>query len=162
VPVCGGAPERRPRLRRAEACLRSGRRLPEVRLRQRLVERWGASRLQGVACRLRRVDARRHRRLARLGRISRERLMSRLPAPGSGWIRAAGSSDFRYQGKVAFVCTGIDGLKNPRVAVDAYAPGTADLIYGEGGSPADTFTLGGGSSKWVDQGGGPAHCVATL
>jgi len=85
-----------------------------------------------------------------------------LPAAGSGSIEIAAGSELKYQGKVNFVCGGIDGLKNPRVWVDAYTPGTADLIYGEGGGAGDTFTLGGGWSKWVEQGGGPAHCIAHL
>lgn len=89
-------------------------------------------------------------------------MSSKLPAAGSGSIALKTGSELRYEGKVAFDVTGAAGLKNPRIVVDAYTPGTSDLIYGEGGGAGDTFTLGGGMSKWVEQGGGPADCVASL
>jgi len=87
---------------------------------------------------------------------------SKLPAADSGTIALREGSDVRYQGKVAFDTTGDESLKNPRIWVAAYTPDTTDLIYGEGGSPSESFILGGGMSKWVEAGGGPAHCVAQL
>jgi hypothetical protein len=49
--------------------------------------------------------------------------------------------------------------KNPWVSLRCYQDGT--LVYGEGGKVTDTFTLGGGSSKWRDV-GGAASCRAEL
>lgn len=91
-----------------------------------------------------------------------------LPAANSGTIsvyvpNAAGlapSSEPRYQGPVAFNTTGAQGLKNPRVWV-ACDQNDA-LVYGEAGSPTETFKLGGDMSRWVLNGGGPADCTADL
>jgi hypothetical protein len=88
--------------------------------------------------------------------------MPQLPAAGSGTIKPALGSTLSYQGQVAFDTTGTGSLKNPRIWVAAYTPGTTDLLYGEGGADTDTFTLGGGSSKWVELGGGAAACQAQL
>lgn len=95
-------------------------------------------------------------------------LASSLPAANSGTISvyvpstALGSSASqpRYQGSVAFHTTGAGTLKNPRVWVACYQNGT--LVYGEGGSPGDTFKLGGDMSQWVLNGGGGADCTADL
>src|SRR6266516_3203871 len=57
-----------------------------------------------------------------------------------------------YQGTVWFNSTGTDGLKNPRVYVRCYQNGS--LVYGEAGGASSTFTLGGGYSQWVANGGG--------
>ena len=49
--------------------------------------------------------------------------------------------------------------KNPWVSLNCYQGGT--LVYGEGGSPSSTFSLGGGSSVWLAT-GGAATCTAEL
>lgn len=87
--------------------------------------------------------------------------MPGLPSPGSGAIAIADGSELKFQGEVRFVCGGMDRLKNPRVSVEAH-DGEGVLIYAEAGRVFDTFTLGGGSSQWVERGGGPADCIATL
>src|SRR5262252_8751931 len=88
--------------------------------------------------------------------------MASLPPANSGRITLKDGSELSYQGKVNFNTSGTDGLKNPRVVVDAYDVNSGELIYGEAGGASETFTLGGGMSKWVERGGGPAHCAATL
>lgn len=50
-------------------------------------------------------------------------------------------------------------VKNPRIEVLCYQSGT--LVYGEAGGVADTFTLGGGGSLWLTN-GGSADCTANL
>lgn len=68
-----------------------------------------------------------------------------------------------FGSQVTFTTDGIPkNVKNPRIEVLAYDTTTGELLYGEAGAITDFFTLGGGSSKWVDRGGGPAHCVANL
>lgn len=59
-----------------------------------------------------------------------------------------------------------------RVLVECYQDGT--LVYGEGGDLGQArgdgtsplgysgFLLGGAMSRWVERGGGPADCIATL
>jgi len=91
-----------------------------------------------------------------------------LPAAGSGSISfgsidgtlAAASVQPRYQDRVTFSTTGAGKLKNPRVAVDCYQ--NDSLVYADTGSPTTTFKLGGDSSPWVTNGGGPASCTAEL
>lgn len=91
-----------------------------------------------------------------------------LPAANSGTISvyvptttlSSATSQPQYQGSVAFNTTGSGTLKNPRVWVACYQNGT--LVYGEGGSPTDTFKLGGDMSQWVLNGGGAADCTADL
>jgi hypothetical protein len=91
-----------------------------------------------------------------------------LPAAGSGTIgigsvdgqKAAALTAPRYQSTVAFSTSGTDGLRNPRVWVACYQSDA--LVYGEGGSPATTFKLGGDMSQWVMNGGGSASCTASL
>ena len=95
-------------------------------------------------------------------------LAGSLPAANSGTISAyvpstslsSPSSGPSYQGSVAFHTTGTGTLKNPRVWVACYQNGA--LVYGEGGSPTDTFKLGGDMSQWVMNGGGAAECTASL
>jgi hypothetical protein len=51
-------------------------------------------------------------------------------------------------------------VKNPRIEVLCYQ---ADgLVYGEAGGVTQAFLLGGGWSRWLEVGGGPADCVANL
>ena len=93
-------------------------------------------------------------------------LAGSLPAANSGTISfyvpgtATASSQPTYHGSLAFTTTGTDKLKNPLVWVECYQGGEA--VYGEGGSPAEVFMLGGGSSLWVERGGGAATCTAKL
>jgi hypothetical protein len=70
------------------------------------------------------------------------------------------TSEPRYQSSIAVHTTGTGTLKNPRVWVACYQNGA--LVYGEGGSPSDTFKLGGDMSQWVQNGGGGAACTADL
>jgi hypothetical protein len=60
---------------------------------------------------------------------------------------------------VSFTTVYPTNVKNPRVEVLCYQNGA--LVYGEGGAPTDSFTLGGGGSLWLT-GGGAASCVANL
>jgi opacity protein-like surface antigen len=90
-----------------------------------------------------------------------------LPAPNSGTISVyvpgtggAASTEPKYQGLAAFATTGTERLKNPRVWVACYQNGA--MVYGAGGSPSETFKLGGDSSLWVLDGGGAASCSAQL
>lgn len=95
-------------------------------------------------------------------------MATRLPEAGSGSIEVAPGSELRYQGNVTFNVGGTGRLKNPRVWVDAYQDLDGDglaneLVYGEGGGPANVFLLGGSGSRWVYEfPNTPAHCVATL
>jgi hypothetical protein len=93
-----------------------------------------------------------------------------LPAAGSGTIALASVDGQRmaagatmqphYQSTVAFNYAGTGRLKNPRAYVRCYQNG--ELVYGEAGHAWDTFTLGGGMSQWVLNGGGAATCWADL
>jgi hypothetical protein len=60
---------------------------------------------------------------------------------------------------VAFSTVIPSNVKNPRVEVLCSQNGA--LVYGEAGSPADSFLLGGGGSLWLTN-GGAASCVANL
>lgn len=83
-----------------------------------------------------------------------------LPDAGSGSISVAAGSVLSYQGRVSFDYSYPGHLNNPRVYVECDQDGS--LVYGEAGGASGTFTLGGGWSLWVEAGGGPADCVATL
>ena len=92
-----------------------------------------------------------------------------LPAAGSGTIglgsvdgAAAGLARVQpyYQGKLTFTTTGTDRLKNPRIWVACYQYGVP--VYGEGGSPSESFKLGGDMSQWVLNSGGAANCTSDL
>lgn len=52
------------------------------------------------------------------------------------------------------------GTHNAWISVTCYQAGV--LVYGEGGTADHTFVLGGASSQWVGNGGGPADCTADL
>jgi hypothetical protein len=78
--------------------------------------------------------------------------------PSSGGSHA--SSQPTYEGNVAFNTSNTKGLKNPRVSVICYQNG--NVVWGTAGGPAMVFTLGGDSSQWVQNGGGPATCTADL
>ncbi len=83
-----------------------------------------------------------------------------LPPASSGSVSVAAGSDLSYQGQVTFDYTYPNHLNNPRIYVECDQNGS--LVYGEAGRASDTFTLGGGWSLWVEAGGGPADCTATL
>lgn len=86
-----------------------------------------------------------------------------LPEEGSGTISVAPGSELRYQGFVRFDTGGTEALRNPRIWVECWKPWYGNrVVYGEGGSIADVFKLGGDSSLWVQEGGGPAWCSARL
>lgn len=78
-------------------------------------------------------------------------------------IAVAAGSDLRYQGSVTFDTTVTDKLKGyeyPMIVVSAYQNDL--LVYQELAHADATFVLGGGSSDWVGNGGGAAHCTAAL
>src|SRR5881392_3132389 len=52
-------------------------------------------------------------------------------------------------------------VKNPRIVVNCYQNETT-LVWGEVGLVTDSFKLGGDSSPWLDNKGGPASCYADL
>ena len=93
-----------------------------------------------------------------------------LPPAGSGSLEIdPNNSDLRYGGRVNFIGWYPGNLPtdhpqhkldNPRVQLFCYQAG--DLVYGEAGGTAHVFSLGGASSQWVDNGGGPADCHADL
>lgn len=83
-----------------------------------------------------------------------------LPPAGSGTLALATPEPVAFGDSITFAFTGTDELKNPRIWVDAFQDGVR--VYGEGIGAAETAVLGGGSSDWVEKGGGPADCVATL
>lgn len=82
-----------------------------------------------------------------------------LPAAGSGTITLNQAAP-ALGDLVSYTTTGTDGLKNPRVWTACYQAGV--LVYAEGIGAAETFTLGGGSSDWLNNGGGPADCTTVL
>lgn len=84
--------------------------------------------------------------------------MARLPTKGS--IRLIEVPPITCGDAVHFDYIVEGALKNPRISVSAYQ--NEDLVYAEAGHAYDVFQLGGGSSKWLDNGGGAAHCVADL
>lgn len=82
-----------------------------------------------------------------------------LPAVGSGTITLNQATP-AFGDLLSFTTTGTDGLKNPRIWISCTQADV--LVYGEGIGAGDTFKLGGGSSQWVTNGGGPAECIADL
>jgi hypothetical protein len=60
---------------------------------------------------------------------------------------------------VTFTTVIPQNVNTPRVEVLCDQNGA--IVYGEGGSPNDSFLLGGGGSTWLSN-GGPASCVANL
>ena len=61
---------------------------------------------------------------------------------------------------VSFDTTYPETYKDPRIIVNCYQ-GSA-LVWGEVGMVSDSFKLGGDSSPWLQNGGGPASCYADL
>jgi len=56
--------------------------------------------------------------------------------------------------------TTYSNVKYPAVEVNCYQNGA--LVWGQVGLPTDIFKLGGDSSPWLSNGGGPASCVGEL
>jgi len=64
------------------------------------------------------------------------------------------------------------GWQYPLVAIYCYqdvdgngletVPASADLVYAQLDKPDTTFVMGGGSSEWLESGGGDATCDAVL
>ena len=81
-------------------------------------------------------------------------------AGAAGATISLNQSDPHFDGTVTFTVTGADGVSAPRITVSCYQSDA--LVYAGGGSASDAFTLGGGMSAWVMNGGGPAHCTAEL
>lgn len=80
----------------------------------------------------------------------------------TGTIAIADGSDLSFQGEVTFDTT-VDGLKGQEYAmvyVEAFQDGVK--VWGQLRRPDHIFTLGGDSSAWVANGGGPADCKAWL
>lgn len=86
--------------------------------------------------------------------------MPHLPPAGSGTISLATPEPVSFADTVTFATTGTEDLKNPLIYVTAFQD--AVLVYGELGAASVPFKLGGGSSVWVQNGGGPADCHAEL
>lgn len=83
-------------------------------------------------------------------------------AVGASSIAIADGSDLRFGGLVSFV-TVIDGLENDETAqVIVRCSQNGVSVYKELADPDWTFALGGSSSKWIANGGGPADCNAEL
>ena len=61
---------------------------------------------------------------------------------------------------VSFITTYPKTVKNPVVEVNCYQNGT--LVWGQVGSVTGSYKLGGDSSPWLNNGGGPANCEADL
>lgn len=85
-------------------------------------------------------------------------------APSSIWLMqplgaAAAASWPTIGSSVAFGSTYPKATKNPWVSLTCYQGDT--FAYAEGGSPSQTFTLGGASSPWLSS-PGPAVCTAEL
>jgi hypothetical protein len=75
---------------------------------------------------------------------------------GSSTLAAAAP---RLGSSVKFSAGYPTGTKNAWVSLRCYQDGV--LVYGEGGAPSGSFTLGGGSSVWLAD-GGSASCQAEL
>ena len=111
------------------------------------------------------------RRLALAGILVAALTVAAAPALGKGSPHAdssitlnTGSTSFASSaphlgGYVSFTVVSPGNVKTPRVEVLCYQNGA--LVYGEGGSPSDSFLLGGGGSLWLTA-GGSANCVANL
>ena len=65
-----------------------------------------------------------------------------------------------YETYATFSTTYPNSAKNPRVQVMCFQNGA--MVYSEAGAPDHAFLLGGASSLWVGNGGGPASCHADL
>lgn len=87
--------------------------------------------------------------------------MAAAPVSTPPTIAVSAGSDLRLEGAVSFDTTYPKVKNTPRIEVDCYQNGT--LVYGEVRLVDEQpFILGGSSSIWVWNGGGPATCVATL
>jgi len=110
-------------------------------------------------------------RLAVLGSLVAALCVLAAPALGKGTPHADSSITLNQGGTslaqtaphlggtVSFTAVYPGNVKTPRVEVLCYQNGA--LVYGEAGSPTDTFQLGGGGSLWLTA-GGSASCVANL
>jgi hypothetical protein len=72
-----------------------------------------------------------------------------------------------FQTGITFTTTDVpsqyDCVGNGRCArIEVLCSQVGTLVYGEAGGLGDTFLLGGGGSRWIDRGGGPADCIANL
>ena len=89
-------------------------------------------------------------------------LIGARPVAADTYSITLNQSSPAFQTYVNFTVTGVPThkIKNPRIEVLCYQSGL--LVYGEAGAITDSFLLGGGGSTWIDNGGGPADCVANL
>jgi hypothetical protein len=65
-----------------------------------------------------------------------------------------------YLGEWVDFTTDPGSAKNPLIVVNCYQ--NASLVWGQVGLVTDSFKLGGDSSPWLANGGGPASCHADL
>lgn len=80
----------------------------------------------------------------------------------TGTIAIADGADLRYGGNVTFD-TEVDGLQGTQYPMVYVACWQDDVkVYGELNRPDDVFKMGGGSSQWIVNGGGPATCQASI
>jgi hypothetical protein len=79
---------------------------------------------------------------------------------GTGASIALNPGDPSLGQTVSFITTYPRTDRNPLIEVTCYQNGT--LVWGEVGYVITSFTLGGGSSPWLNNGGGAAACTAEL
>lgn len=86
------------------------------------------------------------------------------PPPAVTPTISINQSPVSFGDSVTFATTIPKGTHNPWVSLSCYqiVNGVNTLVYGEGGSPDHVFVLGGASSAWIGNGGGPASCSAEL
>lgn len=70
------------------------------------------------------------------------------------------ATGLRFGDYLTFTTNQSGKIKLPMVKVHCYQSGV--MVYLEAGTNATRFQLGGGSSDWVQKGGGAANCVADL
>jgi hypothetical protein len=64
---------------------------------------------------------------------------------------------------ITFNTTYPGSTKNPRIIVSCYQPDfSGTLVWSQVGLVTDAYKLGGDSSPWLQNGGGPAWCEADL
>jgi hypothetical protein len=83
------------------------------------------------------------------------------PTASSGESKIVLNQSDPYLGEwVTFTATYPGTVKNPRIVVNCYQ--NEALVWGEVGLVSGSFKLGGDSSPWLDNKGGPATCYADL
>jgi hypothetical protein len=73
---------------------------------------------------------------------------------------ALNATGLRFGDYLTFTTNQSGKIKLPMIKVHCYQNGV--MVYLEAGTNTTSFQLGGGSSDWVQKGGGAANCVADL